>query len=112
MTLDVIKEKKVPSLTCIPYGTYEIITTYSNRFKKLMPLLVDVPAFEGIRIHPLNWAIQTDGCIGVGKFAGEDFIGESQKAYIELYPILESAQKVEKVWIEIIKDPNMTRLVV
>jgi hypothetical protein len=47
-------ETKVYGETAIPYGKYKIIITYSQRFKRDLPLLVDVPHFSGIRIHPGN----------------------------------------------------------
>jgi hypothetical protein len=58
------KRLKLYGLTAIPYGTYEVITNYSVRFKRVMPLILDVPDFKGIRIHVLNWAEETEGCIG------------------------------------------------
>ena len=42
---------KIPGKTAVPYGRYKVIVNMSNRFKKLMPLLIDVPGFEGVRIH-------------------------------------------------------------
>lgn len=54
---------KVYGETAIPTGTYNIKLTYSNRFKKIMPLLLDVPMFKGIRIHGGNTSKDTLGCI-------------------------------------------------
>lgn len=66
MDLDEIKNKKVYGQTAIPIGSYECVYTYSNRFKKMLPLLKDVPGFDGIRIHSGNSAKDTEGCILVG----------------------------------------------
>lgn len=54
------------SVSCIPKGTYEVITTYSNRFKKDMWLLKDVEGRSGIRIHSANYSRQLQGCIALG----------------------------------------------
>ena len=63
MDLDEIKNKKVYGQTAIPSGSYECVYTYSNRFKKMLPLLKGVPGFDGIRIHSGNSAKDTEGCI-------------------------------------------------
>jgi hypothetical protein len=54
---------KVYGETAIPTGTYNVKVTKSNRFKRLMPLLIDVPMFKGIRIHGGNTSKDTLGCI-------------------------------------------------
>ena len=56
------RNEKVYGETCIAAGRYEIILSVSNRFKRLMPLLLDVPMFEGIRIHGGNTSKDSHGC--------------------------------------------------
>ena len=69
MTLeDASSNHKVYGETCIPIGTYKVVNTYSNRFKKILPLLMDVPGYKGIRIHSGNSIKDTLGCVLVGKF--------------------------------------------
>ena len=55
---DVVRDAgvKIHGQTAIPKGTYELIVSFSNRFKKRLPLLLNVPNFEGIRIHGGNRA--------------------------------------------------------
>lgn len=58
---------KIFGESCIKPGEYKVTVTYSNRFKKDLPLLLDVPEYEGIRIHSGNTSKDTLGCILVGK---------------------------------------------
>src|SRR3712207_922846 len=62
-----IKAKKVFGKTAIPKGTYKVILNESNRFKKILPFIVNVKGFEGIRIHQGNLSNHTEGCILVGR---------------------------------------------
>jgi len=64
--LNDIGEGKVYGESAIGYGIYKVLLTMSNRFKRLLPILIDVECFEGIRIHAGNKTADTLGCILVG----------------------------------------------
>ena len=89
-------EKKIKGKTAIPYGTYEIKWTYSPRFKKYTPQLMNVPSFEGIRIHAGNTNASTSGCLLLGE---NKKVGRATIA--KFYPIIKDACAKGKVTIEI-----------
>lgn len=49
-------EDKVYGETAIPIGRYKVVLSYSNRFKKVLPEILNVEFFKGIRIHEGNYA--------------------------------------------------------
>jgi len=98
---DCVRKVKIPHVTAIPAGRYEVIVNLSKRFGRLMPLLLNVPNFEGVRIHSGNTDKDTDGCILVGRTRGVDFIGESVSAFSDFMPELQRALARDKVWIRI-----------
>lgn len=57
---------KVMGQTAIPAGTYKVCVTWSNRFSKPLPQILDVPGFEGVRLHGGNTEADTQGCVLVG----------------------------------------------
>ena len=99
---DIPREVKVYGETCIPAGRYEVVVTFSNRFKQDMPLLLKVPGFEGVRIHSGNTDKDTEGCILVGTSAGQDIVYNSRIAYRKLFEKIQGALKAkQKVFITI-----------
>ena len=47
----------------IPVGTYEVRVTYSPRFKRMLPLVEQVPGRSGIRFHRGTRPEHSKGCI-------------------------------------------------
>jgi hypothetical protein len=83
---------KVLGKTAIPAGSYGVRVTHSPRFNTRLPLLLAVPGFEGVRIHPGNTADDTDGCILVGQDKGRAAILRSRAAFAPLLARIEAAQ--------------------
>ena len=58
--------EKISGKTAIPAGTYKVKKTMSPRFKTVLPEILNVPNFTGVRIHSGNTAKDTDGCLLLG----------------------------------------------
>lgn len=100
---DVVRPEgvKIKGETAIPYDEYEVIIDFSNRFQKPMPHVMNVPMFDGIRIHPGNSDVDTEGCILLGKSKSVDFIGNSREAFGAFFPKLQSGLTRGKVMLDI-----------
>lgn len=97
-----VAEWKIKDKTAIPSGTYPVILNNSKRFKREMPLLVNVPGFDGVRIHSGNTDENTEGCILVGMDMGEERIGKSRIAFDLLFSKLLAAKLAnEPIEIEV-----------
>lgn len=95
---------KVPGETCIPHGRYRVIVTDSPKFGRPLPLLVNVPGFEGIRMHPGNSQADTDGCIlpGFGRDAVARKVTDSRVACDALQRQIDAASgSGDPVWLSI-----------
>ena len=90
MSIDTIKTMKVYKETCIPYGKYKVILSMSKRFGKVMPELLDVKGFIGVRMHSGNTIYDTEGCILVGIKSSDGIIANSRKTFNALMNILKT----------------------
>ncbi|WP_207426610.1 DUF5675 family protein [Pedobacter sp. SYSU D00535] len=96
---------KIKNQTAIRDGRYEVVLSYSNRFKKYLPLLLNVKCFEGIRIHGGNTAEDSEGCILVGAEGDmKTKIWNCASKVNGLISLLRSIEKKEKMWIEIVRE--------
>jgi len=82
---------KVKHKTAIPAGVYLIIIDYSNRFNALMPHILQVPNFDGIRIHSGNTKEDTSGCLLVGVWGGLQNIQQSRVTYKKIFELINTA---------------------
>ena len=95
MTEAQIAQIKVKGQTAIPSGTYKVDITFSQKFKKYLPILENVKGFEGIRIHSGNDSDDTEGCLLVGKNKAKGQVLESRDTFNKL---------MSKIW----NDKNIT----
>lgn len=74
------KGEKVYGKTAIPSGTYRVKKTFSPRFKKVLPEILEVEGFSGVRIHAGNTAKDTEGCVLLGLNKVKGSVINSQNA--------------------------------
>ncbi len=92
-----VGEVKVYGETAIPKGEYKVILSMSNRFKKLMPEVLKVEGFEGIRIHAGNTAIDSHGCIIVGTVRVPNGVGLSRDCFNRLMKRLDGQKNIKLI---------------
>ena len=97
-----VTEWKIPGKTAIPSGKYRVVLTKSQRFQKVLPEVLLVEGYLGVRIHAGNKAEDTEGCILVGEEAQENTITRSKEALLELMAAISQALDAgETVWLEV-----------
>lgn len=100
MQVNEILAKKVKGQTAIPTGKYDVILTFSPRFKRVLPLLLSVKGYEGVRIHAGNTNKDTEGCLLVGENKAKGQVINSRATLEKLMSILlECEKRKEKVTI-------------
>lgn len=99
---DLQRKEKIPGKTAIPCGTYQVIITDSARFKKPLPLLLNVPGFAGVRIHAGNTSEDTEGCILLGTSKTANGVANSRYACDDFNARLRAALlRDDEVWLTI-----------
>lgn len=99
---------KIAGHTCIPAGSYRVQVTYSNRFKRPLPLIYNQEddltikdgdhVWSGIRFHPGNLPDHTEGCPLPGMSRGLDRVDESRVAFDEkLFPYIHNHPALKAV---------------
>lgn len=86
-----IMKKKVYGKTCIPYGRYKLTIDWSYKFKKQLIHILNVKGFSGVRIHSLNTAEESLGCVGVGVKLNDGYITKSRATYAIVHKMVSDA---------------------
>ena len=94
MTVNEILRRKIKGQTAIPTGHYNIEITYSPKYKRMMPLLLGVKGYSGIRIHSGNTAKDTEGCLLVGKNTQVGMVTESRNTYQRLFAMMQGEKNI------------------
>ena len=114
MPLSQINKIKVFGQTAIPKVKYEVVLDFSDHFQMIMPHILNVPGWDGVRIHSGNTDKDTEGCLLLGTYNPQvkDFVSNS-RTYIDilmdiLNRVAERQQQSiaqglepEKIWITI-----------
>lgn len=98
-------EKKIYGQTAIPCGRFGVIINHSPRFNRDLPLLLNVPGYEGVRIHPGNTADDTEGCLLPGRVRKADQVLESVKAFEHVFAQLKMKLSLGPVFINVVLEP-------
>lgn len=89
-----VDQWKIYGKTAIPAGAYRVVVNQSPRLGFPTPLLIDVPGFTGIRIHPFNRAEESLGCIGPGMERSASSVLESRRAFNMLMHAIAGVQDI------------------
>lgn len=106
-----VKSWKIPGITAIPSGEYDLEITRSPLFSQrasaragthldiYTPQLMQVPAYSGIRIHSGNLPEDTEGCLcpGLAHESGKPRVEDSRKAMEMLLPKIEQVLGLQRV---------------
>lgn len=112
--LQEIKKRKVYGETAIPWGTYVVrMDVVSPKYAARdwyakncnggrMPRIMDVPGWEGVLIHPGNSALDSLGCVLVGRNKVKGGLTQSKETFRALYGKMRKAyERGERITLEI-----------
>ena len=88
------RDEKIYGETAIPTGRYKLRWSFSPKFKRYLPELLDVPNYTGVRIHSGNTHEHTAGCPLVGVYDGEDMVLESKATFKRIEKTLKNATHI------------------
>lgn len=88
-------EAKVYGQTAIPAGTYKIILSFSPKFKRILPEILNVPGFTGVRVHGARDGkveFSTLGCVCVGMTHDSEGVYDCKVALDKVIALLKATE--------------------
>ena len=92
---DAERPVKIKGQTAIPTGKYTVIVTMSPRFKKELPLILNVPNFSGVRFHGGNTEQDTEGCPLLGMVRHSNAISNCAPAVALVTKMIKEAKEAQ-----------------
>jgi len=86
---------KIKGETAIPTGKYTVIVTMSPKFKKELPLILNVPDFSGVRFHGGNNENDSEGCPLLGMVRHSNAISNCAPAVALVTKMIKEAKQAE-----------------
>jgi hypothetical protein len=96
-----ISQKKKHGITAIPTGEYKVVLSFSNRFKKYLPEILNVKGYAGVRIHSGNTDADSEGCPLVGLSKRKDMVLQSRLAMEGLMNEIKAIEQKEPITLVI-----------
>lgn len=90
---------KIPDVTAIPYGHYKVIIDFSDHFQKHLPHILDVPGFDGVRVHGGNSATDTSGCVLLGLSRTSNGVKNCESAVQDLMNLM---TENGETWLDVV----------
>ena len=93
---------KIYGETAIPRGYYRLTVSMSKRFGKLMPEILGVPQFSGVRIHGGNFPSQSEGCPLLGAKKLTNGVADCKEVNAKLIKLIQSVEASgDECWLVI-----------
>lgn len=87
----------------IPRGKYRLVTSMAPRFGRVLPEVLDVPDFSGVRIHGGNTTYDFNGCILVGQYKTATGVAKSAPTVNLIVDTIDDAAELGiETWLEVI----------
>jgi len=91
---------KIYGKTAIPRGYYRMTVSMSNRFKRLMVELLNVPQFTGVRIHAGNTHEDTEGCPLLGAIKTTNGVRDCKEVNAKLIKLIQAVEAAgDECWL-------------
>ena len=89
------RDVKIKGQTAIPTGKYTVIVTMSPKFKKELPLIINVPNFNGVRFHGGNNENDSEGCLLLGMVRHSNAISNCAPAVALVTKMIKEAKEAQ-----------------